>query len=134
MEPLRKFATVISSITADIWYEVFYFVRVNTKYMAGLVEAVLPYCMYMLGQNLAVDRGGVRVGGEIFVPIVCMVVVYYTKQFANRIGTGNTIPVPEKRFTDISDDGEVSIANSRLQELLLYVADLEDYMERKRWL
>lgn len=42
------------------------------------------------------------------------------------------IPIPEKRFTEIDkDDGMVSVDNNRIQELLLYVADLEDSLERK---
>lgn len=134
MKQVKKFLEIVGAITMDAWYEVVYFIQVNMRYMATIMEIALPYYMYMLGQNLAMERGSIEVGGEIFIPILCMVVVHCVKEFANKSGKGNTIPIPTKRFTEVDNDGEVSIENNRIQELLLYVADLEDYMERKRWL
>lgn len=132
MKQVRKFLEIVCAITTDAWYEVVYFIQVNMRYMATIIEIALPYCMYMVGQNLAMERGSIEVGGEIFIPILCTVVIHYVKEFANKSGKGNTIPVPNKRFTEVDEDGEVSVENNRIQELLLYVADLEDYMERKR--
>lgn len=130
----RRFLETVGAITAEAFYEVLYFVQVNMRYMATIAEIALPYGMYMLGQNLSMMRGSIEVGGEIFIPILCTVVIHYVREFANKSGKGNTIPIPSKRFTEVDEDGEVSVENNRLQELLLYVADLEDYMERKRWL
>lgn len=41
----------------------------------------------------------------------------------------NGFPVPTKRFTTESRDGEVTIENSRLQEMIIYVCDVEDWLE-----
>lgn len=131
---IPKWLSVFKDITMDVWYEVVYFVQMNMRYAAALAEIALPYGMYVLGQSVALSRGSIEVGGEIFIPILCTVVIHYAKEFANKSGKGNTIPIPAKRFTEVDDDGEVSVDNKRLQELLLYVADLEDYMTRKRWL
>lgn len=131
---IPKWLSVFKDITMDVWYEVVYFVQMNMRYAAALAEIALPYGMYVLGQSVALSRGSIEVGGEIFIPILCTVVIHYVKEFANKFGKGNTIPIPAKRFTEVDDDGEVSVDNKRLQELLLYVADLEDYMTRKRWL
>lgn len=131
---IPKWLSVFKDITMDVWYEVVYFVQMNMRYAAALAEIALPYGMYVLGQSVALSRGSIEVGGEIFIPILCTVVIHYVKEFANKSGKGNTIPIPAKRFTEVDDDGEVSVDNKRLQELLLYVADLEDYMTRKRWL
>ena len=38
-------------------------------------------------------------------------------------------PVPPKRFTTESKDGEVTVENSRLQEMIIYVCDVEDWLE-----
>ena len=38
-------------------------------------------------------------------------------------------PVPSKRFTSESRDGEVTVENSRLQEMIIYVCDVEDWLE-----
>lgn len=134
MKMFKKFLETIGSITLDVWHEVTYFVQMNMRYMATLADMALPYGMYVLGQNLALSRGSIEVGGEIFVPVLCAVVIHYIRELTNKSGKGNTIPIPAKRFTEVDDDGEVSVENNRLQELLLYVADLEDWMERKRWL
>ncbi len=131
---IPKWLSMFKDITMDVWYEVVYFVQMNMRYAAALAEIALPYGMYVLGQSVALSRGSIEVGGEIFIPILCTVVIHYIKEFANKSGKGNTIPIPAKRFTEVDDDGEVSVDNKRLQELLLYVADLEDYMTRKRWL
>lgn len=131
---IPKWLSMFKDITMDVWYEVVYFVQMNMRYVAALAEIALPYGMYVLGQSVALSRGSIEVGGEIFIPILCTVVIHYIKEFANKSGKGNTIPIPAKRFTEVDDDGEVSVDNKRLQELLLYVADLEDYMTRKRWL
>lgn len=40
-----------------------------------------------------------------------------------------TIPVPGKRFTEDRGDGEVTIEYARLQELILYMDELEDWLE-----
>ena len=63
----------------------------------------------------------------LFIDVAC----YLLKSISEYIGKGDSIPLPENRFTEVSNDGEVSIDKNRLQELLLYVADLEDYLERK---
>lgn len=44
------------------------------------------------------------------------------------------IPVPPKRFTKVTEDDMVSIDSSRLQELLLYTGELEDWLESKGYL
>lgn len=134
MRKVKKFFEIVGRITTDAVYELLYFLNVNMRYFAGTIDIALPYCMYIMGQRLAVYRGGVRIGLEIFIPVLCTVLAHYMREFANITGKGKTIPVPEKRFTKVSDDGEVTIDNSRIQELILYMADLEDYMQRKRWL
>lgn len=41
------------------------------------------------------------------------------------------IPVPSKRFTVVTGDDMVSIDSSRLQELLVYTSELEDWLDSK---
>lgn len=134
MRRFKKFLATIGAITMDIWHEVAYFVQINMRYVAVIIEMVLPYAMYMLGQDVAITRKSIEVGGEVFIPVVVIVFAYYVREFANKSGKGNVVPIPNRRFTEVSSDGEVSVDNSRIQELLLYMADLEDYMERKGWL
>lgn len=129
-----KLIRLVGEITYDIFAGLVYFLQVNLRYVANIIEIMLPYVMYVMGQELAIERGRFAVGGEIFVPIVVCVVIHYIREIGYRFNTGSRIPIPEKRFTEVGDDGEVSVPNSRVQEMLLYVAELEDWMERKRWL
>lgn len=128
---MGKCMRMLWEITRGIGYSVLYFVESNLRYVAGLIDIGLPYGMYLLGQAMALERGEFAIGGEIFVPAIVCIVVYYIKEIANRCNKGKRIPVPRERFTEVDEDGEVSIENSRLQELILYVADLEDWLERR---
>lgn len=118
-------------ITKEVGYSILYFIESNLRYVAELVNIGLPYGMYLLGQMLVLERGKFAVGGEVFVPIIVCIVVYYMKEVANRCNKGKRIPIPRERFTEVDEDGEVSIDTSRTQELILYVADLEDWLERR---
>lgn len=56
----------------------------------------------------------------------CLLLSKYLK-YSEVEDTG--FPVPAKRFTSESRDGEVSIEKSRLQEMILYVSEVEDWLE-----
>lgn len=104
-----------------------YFIKSNLRGFAKVLNFVLPYAMYMLGQHTY----KIKISEELLIPLVAFILIYLINSYANKIGKGITIPVPDKRFTEVDDDGEVSIENKRIQELLLYTADLEDWFERK---
>lgn len=128
---MKKIFEMIVDITIDAVCIVANFIKNNLMNLANILNLLLPYFMLYVGQTVANGRGIIAVGGEIFIPLLFFIPIYYLKSAANKLGKGITIPVPNKRFTQVSDDGEVSIENSRIQELLLYVADLEDWLERK---
>ena len=128
---MKRFLRITLAIIIDVVQAVHYFITNNLRNFAWILNFILPYVMYVIGQKVCEERGRIAFGGELFIPIVFCVVTYYVRSYANKIGKGTTIPVPEKRFTEVDDDGEVSIRNSRIQELILYLADLEDWLERK---
>lgn len=128
---MKRFIRITLEIILDIVRAVAYFITHNLRNFAWLLNLILPYVMYFIGQKACADRGQVAVGSELFIPIVVCVIIYYLRSYANKIGKGHTIPVPDKRFTQVDDYGEVSIENKRIQELILYLADLEDWLERK---
>lgn len=127
---MRRFFQILREIVSDATMAVIYFVGSNLRNFANILNIICPYIMYLLGQYVFSFRAGFAVGAELFIPLVFAVVIYLIRQFANKIGKGTTIPVPQKRFTSIDDDGEVSVNQNRLQELILYVADVEDWLER----
>lgn len=128
---MKRFLRITLAIVLDVVQAIYYFITNNLRNFARILNFILPYIMYIIGQNVCAERGKIAFGGELFIPILFCVITYYIHSYANKIGKGTTIPVPEKRFTEVDDDGEVSIRNSRIQELILYLADLEDWLERK---
>lgn len=132
---MRRAGKMLWTVTQDIISEVIYFFAVNMRYFANLISTATPYVMYFIGQNVVLERGKFAIGGELFIPILIAVLVYYLRQIANRSGKGNSMPVPEKRFTEVDEStGEVTILTARTEEMLLYMADLEDWFERRRML
>lgn len=108
--------------------DIAYALKYNARYIVGILELLLPYLMFNFGR---VDWGVYEDAVHYGIPIVWLLVVYLLKGIADRANVGNTIPVPQQRFTSVDADGEVSIPTARTQELILYIADLEDYLERK---
>ena len=131
---MKTFFSIIGAIIVDIILAVDYFIKNNLRNFAWILNFILPYLMYIVGQNVCAERGYLDIGGELLIPIAFCIITYILRSYANKIGKGTTIPVPDKRFTEVDDDGEVSIQNNRIQELILYLADLEDWLERKRLL
>lgn len=126
---MSKFLRILLEITYEAFYNAVNFVCNNMMNFANILNLLLPFIMYFMGQKVA--NGKFHIGPEIIIPIVFFVIIYYAKNMANKLGKGITIPVPKKRFTEEGDEGEVSVENNRLQEMLLYMADLEDWLERK---
>jgi len=128
---MKRFFSIMGAIIIDAVRAIDYFITNNLRNFAWILNFILPYLMYIIGQNVYVARGHFDVGGELFIPIIFCMITYVLRSYANKIGKGTTIPVPEKRFTEVDDYGEVSIESNRIQELILYLADLEDWLERK---
>ena len=128
---MKRFFSIMGAIIIDAVRAIDYFITNNLRNFAWILNFILPYVMYIIGQNVRAARGYFGIGGELLIPIIFCVITYVLRSYANKIGKGITIPVPEKRFTEVDDYGEVSIPNNRIQELILYLADLEDWLERK---
>lgn len=124
MKMLKAFIEII----LDTIYGIGYFIKKNLRSFANILNLGCPYLMYLYGFNSN------EVGYEVFIPVIVMFVVYFLRSLANKLGTGDMVPIPVKRFTKEEEDGEITVENSRIQELILYLADLEDYLERKGYL
>ena len=132
---MREFVEVFN-IVYDVFVDAFSnignFIKSNLRNIALILSIALPYIMYFIGQKMHEERNVITVGSEILIPIIFCILIYVIKSLANKLGKGTTIPLPNKRFTEVDDEsGEVSIEHDRVHELLLYIADLEDWFERK---
>lgn len=123
---MREFVNLVKS--SVIWY---------TKAFAKVASPLLTVFKYVMLAMAFIS--GLQIGSidypsaiPTFVLIAIMCVAADCIQCAIRIKgwSGQSVPAPVKRFTEVSDDGMVSVDQNRLQELLLYVADVEDSLER----
>lgn len=125
---------IVMESTVDAARSLSYVVK-NNIYNAGkAISFAVPYAMYGLGQWAYNISNGYTIGIEAIIPIVVGALSYYMRAYGNKIGKGNIVPVPNKRFTEVHEDGEVTIRSDRLQELVLYMADLEDWIEKKGYM
>lgn len=122
---MNKFLRITIQIVAELFIGFCQWFITSARAMATILNMLLPYAMYFIGKNTSNKQY------ELFIPLGILFIVYFLKQLGNKYGKGNTVPIPDKRFTSIDEDGEVSIEYDRTQELILYMADLEDYLERK---
>lgn len=103
----------------------------NLRNIANVLGVICPYATGYAVLSAYQTRGHFAVGGEWFIPLMFWLVMYLLRSIANRTGKGISIPKPSKRFTEVSDDGEITIPTARVEELIQYMCDLEDWMERK---
>lgn len=128
---MKKILWILLEITFDILRATGYFIKNNLRVFANLLDLLLPYVMYFVGQYVCKKFGYLNVGSEVMIPLGFVMIIYYLRSTANKLGKGITIPIPNKRFSKVDEDGEVTIENRRVPELILYIADLEDWLERK---
>lgn len=97
--------------------------------IANIVLALCPFAFFMLGQYVYADRGYYAVGGEVVIYIAIPAVAFFVKAMAREQWKPLYIPVPAERFTHYEGDGEYTMEQARISELVLYMAELEDWFE-----
>ena len=126
------------SFLKDTMRDVAYAFDGASKYIANLILFITPYLMFYCGVKLT--GYSFRLACKecwviLLVPIVFFIVASFMKYYANMIGKGDICPIPNERFTEIDEEtGMVSVERGRTQEMLLYVADVEEYLKRKGYL
>lgn len=117
---------VVKSVIKDMVLDVKDFILNNLYTMSKVLTFLIPYLAIILCRVTELNIW-VIIGLILFIQMVLII----SRNSANKIGKGIDVPVPYKRFTQVDEDGEVSVDTERLQEMILYMGDLEDYFERK---
>lgn len=105
--------------------------REHLNFFSKLILFLSPYITTIVAVLSYRRRGYLAFGGEYLLPVFFWVIAWFLRQAASKYNYGIDIPVPLKRFTEVDQYGVVSAEHSRLQEMLLYMADLEDWLERE---
>lgn len=102
---------------------------ISSRYIANVMEFILPYLMFWVAYLGAYNK--LQIVYLMCIPILFYIMIIVLRAYANQVGKGPNVPIPNERFTEVHEDGEVTVEYDRIQELMLYTADLEDYLERK---
>lgn len=103
--------------------------------LSGIGNAILfvtPFLMLFIGEYVYADRGYWAFGGEVFLVVLLVALGFGLRSYARVSGQDMAdIPVPYDRFTKVDyESGQVDVDYNRLQEMILYMADLEDWFAR----
>lgn len=124
---LKAFRSSIS----ELYYQFKYFISINIKYLIKLIDISIPYIYAYISILLYRDRNSFIIGYEVLIPIIAYIILSVLNSFLNKINRGNDIPIPRERFTTLNDNGNVSVDNSSINDIILYLYDLEEYLKSK---
>lgn len=124
---LKAFRSSIS----ELYHQFKYFISINIKYLIKLIDISIPYIYAYISILLYRDRNRLIIGYEVLIPIIAYIILSILNSFLNKINKGYDIPLPRERFTTLNDNGNVSVDNSSINDIILYLYDLEEYLKSK---
>lgn len=124
---LKAFRSSIS----ELYHQFKYFISINIKYLIKLIDISIPYIYAYISILLYKDRNRLIIGYEVLIPIIAYIILSVLNNFLNKINKGYDIPLPRERFTTLNDNGNVSVDNSSINDIILYLYDLEEYLKSK---
>ena len=124
---LKAFRSSIS----ELYYQFKYFISINIKYLIKLIDISIPYIYAYISILLYRERNDIIIGYEVLIPIIAYIILSVLNSFLNKINRGYDIPIPRERFTILNDNGNVSVDNSSINDIILYLYDLEEYLKSK---
>lgn len=140
---MRKMVKVIKRVVElclevlnEAWLFMAYAVKRNIFIFCKMLEFSTPYIMWYLAISMHKERGYFSVGGELFIPPVFFFICGVLNKVSEESGQGYNFPVAKKRFTSEDDFGEVTITENDIPEVILYLNDVENYIEKRgmqRW-
>lgn len=67
------------------------------------------------------------------IPIIILYISYILRkaQIIRSNRTLDNIPIPKERFTTVDEDGVITVDETKVQDLLIYISELEDALEYK---
>lgn len=125
---MRNEMKMLGEIGIELFQDLIRIIKNSVPKMSLLFKMVLPFVMYYYGMHEG------KLSYWLFLPLAFWFVTIILDRISDKTGKGKEIPIPSKRFTEEDEDGEVSIEQSRLQEMILYVNDIENYLQRKHYM
>ena len=120
-----------TSSILELYHQFKYFISINLKYLIKLIDISIPYIYAYISILLYRERNNLIIGYEVLIPIIAYIILSILNNFLNKINRGYDIPIPRERFTTLNDNGNVSVDNSSVNDIILYLYDLEEYLKSK---
>ena len=120
-----------TSSILELYHQFKYFISINLKYLIKLIDISIPYIYAYISILLYRERNNLIIGYEVLIPIIAYIILSILNNFLNKINRGYDIPLPRERFTTLNDNGNVSVDNSSVNDIILYLYDLEEYLKSK---
>lgn len=121
---------LVKEVIRDMLYDIKHFFVINARYALKFLSLFSLLFAFFAGYNIVRDQP-VTIILNLSVALLIALLLSFVKSLVVKAGYDDDTPVPPIRFTEVDEDGMVMVPNDRLQELLLYVSDVEDYLERK---
>lgn len=116
----------------DAYVNFVMFMRRNCDSFAGVMVAICPFLFLWLGIDGMARRGQFAIGGEWFLGLFWVLTIWALRSYARHVNRSSYIPVPLERFTEYDvESNSFSVSQDRLYELVSFMADYEDWLERQ---
>lgn len=100
--------------------------RCNASALVTMAGVLSPLLLVIV-QRLIKGSLGTLLG--ILVCILVQIGMCILRHYFAWIRERYDVPIPDKRFTEEKEDGEVTIEYARLQELILFMDEYENWLE-----
>lgn len=122
----KVFPAVVQAIV-EFAYSVKYGIVKELNHIAAIMQLV---CSVLLA------RSGFDIIELIFAYLLLGLVTLLMKEIGYKLNsvTDRGIPIPDRRFVKIDNHGFIGIDEEDVQEAMLYLCDVEDYLKSKGWL
>ena len=127
--PFEKVGGALGDYVHSAWRRTKWFFHRNMASFGNMLIFAAPFVTAALAAYMTWQRGYLAFGGEYVLGLIMLVIGSTLRYLGEDEGQGVGIPVPSHRFTQRDRNGDVSINEGDLNEVILYMADLEDNLE-----
>ena len=127
--PFENVGLALGDYAVTTWRRTKWFFHRNMESFGNMLIFAAPFVTGILAAVMTWQRGYLAFGGEYVLALFMLVIGSVLRYLGESGGQGVGIPVPSHRFTQRDRNGDVSIDEEDLNEVILYLADLEDNLE-----
>lgn len=121
---LKDIINALAESSIDVMVDIKYGIIKNLKMFAILLLILFPSVI-----------AEINMGRLARIISMCLLILFVriigdTSNKLNRVTSGG-IPVPKKRFTRVDENGFIDINQNNMQEAILYLYEVENYLKKK---